>query len=187
MKADATERFYAELWPHAPEVQRLANILCRDAQSAEDLAQEVMLKAFRFIDRFEVGTDAKKWLYAIARNCRTDRLRAEQRTGGREQLSDFDCEPEAPPVLEETFAAGAVTPEQMLEAFSDREIIAALQGLPEEIRWTLLLVDVQGMDHANAAELLEVPVGTVKSRTHRGRNMLREILRPMAARRQYDK
>jgi RNA polymerase sigma-70 factor (ECF subfamily) len=186
LKADRTQRFYAEVWPHAAEVQRLANILCRDGPAAEDLTQEVMLKAFRFIDRFQTGTDAKKWLFAVLRNCRTDRLRVEQRTAGHEQLSDFEWEPEAP-AGEEISSDGAATPEEMLEAFSDREIIAALQRLPEEIRWTLLLVDVQGMDHANAAEVLDVPVGTVKSRAHRGRNMLREILRPMAARRRYDK
>ena len=185
MKADPTQRFYAEVWSHAAEVQRLANILCRDTPAAEDLAQEVMLKAFRFIDRFEAGTDAKKWLFAIARNCRTDRLRVEQRTAGQEQLSNFEWEPEAPPV-EESASRDAQAPAEILEAFSDREIIAALQRLPEEIRWTLLLVDVQGMDHVNAADVLEIPVGTVKSRAHRGRNMLREFLRPMAARRQYD-
>ncbi|MGD0389693.1 MAG: sigma-70 family RNA polymerase sigma factor [Tepidisphaeraceae bacterium] len=186
MKADATLRFYAEVWPHAAEVQRLANILCRDAPAAEDLAQEALLKAFRFIDRFEPGTDAKKWLFAITRNCRADRLRIEQRTAGQEQLSNFDWEPEAPATVEDSSFDGALAPTEILEAFSDREIIAALQRLPEEIRWTLLLVDIQGMDHVNAAEVLDVPVGTVKSRAHRGRNMLREILRPMAARRQYD-
>jgi RNA polymerase sigma-70 factor (ECF subfamily) len=59
-------------------------------------------------------------------------------------------------------------------------MIRALQRLPEEIRWTLLLVDVEGMDHADAAAVLGVPVGTVKSRAHRGRAMLREALLPMA-------
>jgi RNA polymerase sigma-70 factor (ECF subfamily) len=59
-------------------------------------------------------------------------------------------------------------------------MIQALQRLPEEIRWTLLLVDVEGMDHADAAAVLGVPVGTVKSRAHRGRAMLREALLPMA-------
>ena len=187
MKADATRRFYAEVWPHASEVQRLANILCHDTQGAEDLAQDVMLKAFRFINGFQPGTDAKKWLYTIARNCRTDRLRVQKSTAEHEKLSNFDREPEAPPASEEFSSDGAVSAEQILEDFSDREIIAALQRLPEEIRWTLLLVDVQGMDHVNAAEVLDVPVGTVKSRAHRGRNMLREVLRPAAARRQYDK
>ena len=81
----------------------------------------------------------------------------------------------------------AVNPEHVLEAFSDREIIAALQRLPEEIRWTLLLVDVQGWIMRMRPKCSKLPVGTVKSRAHRGRNVLREILRPMAARRQYDK
>jgi RNA polymerase sigma-70 factor (ECF subfamily) len=185
LKADATQRFYAEVWPHAAAVQRLANILCGDAPAAEDLAQEAMLKAFRFIDRFQRGTDAKKWLFAIVRNCRTDRLRAEQRTAGQEQLSDFAWEPEAP-AADDPLADGPGPAEEILEAFSDAQIIAALKRLPEEIRWTLLLVDVQEMDHQSAAEVLDVPEGTVKSRAHRGRKMLREILRPMAARRPYE-
>ena len=146
-----------------------------------------MLKAFRFIDGFQPDTDARKWLFAIARNSWMDRLRIEQRAAGHQQLSNFDWQPETAPAAEEPSALGDLSPEQILEAFSDREVIAALQRLPEEIRWTLLLVDVQEMDHASAAEVLDVPVGTVKSRAHRGRNMLREILRPMAARRQYDK
>jgi RNA polymerase sigma-70 factor (ECF subfamily) len=59
-------------------------------------------------------------------------------------------------------------------------LIDALRQLPDEIRWTLLLVDVEGMDHADAARVLDVPVGTIKSRAHRGRTMLREALTPLA-------
>lgn len=64
----------------------------------------------------------------------------------------------------------------LLEQFADVEVIKALQALPEEMRWTLLLVDVEGLDFATAAEILNVPVGTVKSRAHRGRAMLKEKL-----------
>jgi RNA polymerase sigma-70 factor (ECF subfamily) len=71
-------------------------------------------------------------------------------------------------------------PHALLQRFSDRHMIQALQCLPEEIRWTLLLVDVEGIDHAEAAAILGVPVGTVKSRAHRGRRMLREALLPLA-------
>jgi RNA polymerase sigma-70 factor (ECF subfamily) len=67
-------------------------------------------------------------------------------------------------------------PESLLELFSDPQMIDALRELPEEIRWTLLLVDVQELDHAQAAEILDVPVGTIKSRAHRGRAMLKSKL-----------
>jgi RNA polymerase sigma-70 factor (ECF subfamily) len=71
-------------------------------------------------------------------------------------------------------------PEAILQAFSDQQVIDALRTLPEEIRWALLLVDVEGLEHAEAATILNVPVGTIKSRAHRGRAMLREVLTPLA-------
>ena len=71
-------------------------------------------------------------------------------------------------------------PDVALAAFSDQQVIDALQRLPEEIRLTLLLVDVEGLDHADAASILDVPEGTIKSRAHRGRGMLREALLPVA-------
>ncbi len=67
-----------------------------------------------------------------------------------------------------------------MAAFTDAQVIEALWALPEEIRWTLLLVDVEQLDVREAAEVLEVPVGTIKSRSHRGRRMLRERLLPLA-------
>ena len=71
-------------------------------------------------------------------------------------------------------------PDELLNGFSDQEIIVALQSLPDEMRWTLLLIDVQGLSIADAAKVLEVPPGTIKSRAHRGRGMLYEALRPLA-------
>jgi RNA polymerase sigma-70 factor (ECF subfamily) len=71
-------------------------------------------------------------------------------------------------------------PESVLNAFSDQQVIDALRALPEEIRLTLLLVDVEGLDQRDAAGILDVPVGTIKSRAHRGRAMLRESLLPLA-------
>ena len=70
----------------------------------------------------------------------------------------------------------AIEPRQILERFSDQQMIDALKQLPEEFRWAVLLVDVEGMDHADAADLVGVPIGTIKSRAHRGRAMLRTLL-----------
>src|SRR5258706_12514362 len=71
-------------------------------------------------------------------------------------------------------------PSEVLNAFSDQQVIEALKALPEEIRLTLLLVDVEGVEHKDAAEILSVPVGTIKSRAHRGRSMLSTALLPLA-------
>ena len=74
-------------------------------------------------------------------------------------------------------------PEMILEGFEDAEVISALKALPEEIRWTLLLVDVENLDHQEAARVLEVPEGTIKSRAFRGRGMLRDRLFRLAQQR----
>jgi RNA polymerase sigma-70 factor (ECF subfamily) len=80
----------------------------------------------------------------------------------------------------EADAAWPRGPERVLDEFSDRQVIDALQRLPEEIRLTLLLVDVEQLRHEDAADVLQVPVGTIKSRAHRGRAMLRAALLPLA-------
>ena len=176
LQEDATQKFHRLAWPHMGVVLRTAKFLCRDTAEAEDLAQETMIKAFRFMDRFQEGSDVKGWLMAILRNTRIDRLRSRGKRledVSLEQLEvDFASKPEENagqdgPLLE---------PEQILNNFSDEVMIEGLQALPEEIRWTLLLVDVEGLDHAQAAEVMDVPVGTVKSRAHRGRGMLRTYL-----------
>ena len=166
------------VWPHAAVVLRTAQFLCHDEAEADDLAQEVMLKAFRHLDQLREGSDTKAWLMTIVRNTRVDRVRSganHQRDVSLEQLAG---DPSA--TAEGTSDSTWKQPEAVLQEFSDRQIIAALTELPEEIRWTLLLVDVEGLDQAEAAKILDVPVGTVKSRAHRGRGMLREALTPLA-------
>jgi RNA polymerase sigma-70 factor (ECF subfamily) len=170
---DPTERFYAELWPHRAAVLRTARVLTHsDADSdadADDLAQETMLKAFRAIDRLARGSNPKAWLMTILRNTHVDRLRA--RPPAEVSLdADLVAETEADPPADWGDA------EQVLASFSDEQVIAALRALPPDIRWTLLLADVQGMDDAEAAQVLAVPEGTIKSRLHRGRRMLRTAL-----------
>jgi RNA polymerase sigma-70 factor (ECF subfamily) len=173
------DRFQSEIWPHAAAVLRTARILTRDDAEADDLAQETMLKAFRHLDQLVDPSGAKKWLMTILRNTRMDRLRA---SGRRNEVSldDLATTPPAEPAASAAFDDSWANPQATLNAFSDQQIIDALKDLPEEIRWTLLLVDVEGVDQADAAAVLGVPVGTIKSRTHRGRAMLREVLTPLA-------
>lgn len=175
---EPTSRFMELFWPLRDVVVRTARMLMHDQSEADDLAQETMLKAFRSIDRFEAGTDARAWLLTILRNARVDRLRSKsaRATSNLEALA-------ADPAAEEIEAqqhSRPVDPDSLLEQFSDAEVISALQALSEDMRWTLLLIDVEGLDHTDAARILQVPVGTIKSRAHRGRLMLRTRLESRA-------
>jgi len=182
---EAQRRFYDLLWPHVQAVLRVARILCGggDTAEAEDLAQDTMLKAYKAIEQFRPGTDAKAWLLTILRRTRIDRLRSPATAPPRElSLNALDVDPIEAPTREEGTDREALweRPDAALAAFGDQQIIDALQELPEEIRLTLLLVDVEGLDHRDAAAVLDVPVGTIKSRAHRGRAMLRGALLPVA-------
>ena len=178
----ARERFNTVVWPQSASILRVALILCGgNIAEAEDLTQETMLKAYRSIDRFSDGTDVRAWLMTILRNARIDRLRSSAASGGRHlNLDEIGAaEPSAEPNDAEWYHLGE-SPEEILQSFSDAQVIDAMRSLPEEVRWTLLLVEVQQMDHRDAAKVLDVPVGTIKSRAHRGRQMLRQALLPLA-------
>ncbi len=179
---DATALFYQHIWPHRGMVVRTARFLARNHAEADDLAQETLVKAFKAISRFDPATNAKFWISSILRNTWIDHLRANGRHGTVLAVEDVAGEIEDRAAVSEVDTADA---EALLERFSDERIILALKGLPEEIRWTLLLVDVESLDHAAAAEILGVPVGTVKSRAHRGRKMMRERLMERGEKREY--
>lgn len=174
----ATKEFYDLIWPHRSDVLRVARFLCRDRSVADDLAQETLMKAFRALDRTDVAeTTLKCWLLSILRNTWKDRLRASRAEIGVVSLTE---EPESRPAAASEDADFRADPQTLVDAFSDQQIIDALKALPEEIRWTLLLVDVEGVGTQEAADILAVPSGTIKSRAHRGRAMLREKLLPLA-------
>ena len=181
-KDDAsTRRFRTLAWPYLPVVLRVAQLLVGRPADAEDLAQETMLKAFRAMHTLRDGADVRAWLLAILRNARVDHLRRAGRAGETVSLDRLDLDPPQPGDMDPASRAGPwERPEEILNGFSDHQVIEALQRLPEDIRLTLLLVDVEQLDHQEAATILQVPVGTIKSRTHRGRTMLRATLLPVA-------
>lgn len=173
-------RFSELVWPHRAAILRAALIQTGNRAEAEDLAQATFLKAFNAIGTFSAGLGAKAWLLTILRNTRIDRLRTAAGSAKHMSLEDLPAEPASPGAAEEPDSSAWRNPEEMLAQFSDAQVIDALQGISEELRWTLLLVDVEGIGHQEAAEILGVPVGTVKSRVHRGRAALRESLLPLA-------
>jgi len=174
-----TKQWQALVWPHLAAVLRVARILCANAADAEDLAQETMFKSYRSFETFKQGSDVKAWLMTILRNTWRDRIRL---ASSHETIVSLDDE-----LIEEEPLGEALdwekiceNPEEILNEISDQQVIDALHDIPVELRWTLLLVDVEGMDHEEAAQLMGVPVGTIKSRAHRGRALLRQALLPIA-------
>lgn len=174
--SDRKARFDELVWPHAAVVLRVARLLTHSHSDAEDLSQETMLKAFEAIDSLRAGDGARRWLLTILRNCHIDRVRARK---PQPSYNAAEIEPVAPP---ESDLVHGTNPEELLEALSDEEVIHALRALPEDLRWTLLLVDVEGFRDSDAATVLHVPLGTIKSRLHRGRRMLYQSLLPVAKR-----
>jgi RNA polymerase sigma-70 factor, ECF subfamily len=173
--------FYQSIWPEAATVLRVAKILTGgSAADAEDLAQETMLKAFRALDTFDPRSNVRAWLLAILRNARVDRLRAGRSRAGDVSLDALAVDPPDRPANDEAPWDAVADPHAVLNAFGDRQVIDALQHLPEDIRWTVLLADVSQLDHKEVAVVLGIPEGTVKSRVFRGRRMLREALLPLA-------
>ena len=177
----ATRRFYELVWPHRVTVLRVAKILAGSEADAEDLAQEALLKALRALGTLRDESDVRAWLLTILRHARVDQLRSTGRSTGTLSLHHLEVDPAQPGGNGPLHGGEAwEQPEEILNGFSDQQVIDALQKLPEETRLTLLLVDVEQLDHREAAAVLQVAVGTIKSRTHRGRAMLRELLSPVA-------
>jgi RNA polymerase sigma-70 factor (ECF subfamily) len=171
------QRFRRLAWPMLPLVLRAAHYLTHNSDLAEDLAQETMIKAMRAIDSYREGTDMRAWLLTILRRTHIDWLRVERNRPIQLSLDAEDVDiPDDHGVKAGQYDHEWREPEELMNQFDDDSIIAALQALPEDIRWTLLLVDIEQMDQADVASVLDVAIGTIKSRAHRGRAMLRDQL-----------
>lgn len=177
IQAAEAERFKRVAWPLMPVVLRAAQCLTGNAAQAEDLAQETMIKAARAIHSYRSGSNIKAWLLTILRRTHIDWLRAEQQRPLKLSIDQEGVEmADRSNTLGGQFDGRWSQPEELMSRFEDETVIDALRGLPDDMRWTLLLVDVEQMDHADAAAALDVAVGTIKSRSHRGRAMLRDRL-----------
>jgi RNA polymerase sigma-70 factor, ECF subfamily len=155
------ERFESEALPHLRSLYATAYRMMRNAHDAEDLVQETFLRAFRAFDRYQPGTNIRAWLFTILHRTRTDAFRRRSRDPRTVEL--VDQEPALPPP-QDALASGA------------EDLERALQGLPEVFRTAVVLRDVQDFSYDEIARILEVPIGTVMSRIHRGRALLRVAL-----------
>jgi RNA polymerase sigma-70 factor (ECF subfamily) len=171
---DARERarFEEEVLQLADQVYRVARRLVSSREEAEDLVQETYARAFRSWRSYTPGTNLRAWLFRILTNLNIDRGRREQRAPATEPLEEGDYF--LYNRLEEDGGAG--DEERVVERLSQDGIVRALSAVPHDFRDVIVLVDIGDFSYQEAAQILDIPVGTVMSRLHRGRRVLKREL-----------
>jgi RNA polymerase sigma-70 factor (ECF subfamily) len=162
---------------HMPSLYTAALRMTRNPADAEDLVQETYLKAYRAFGSFQAGTNLKAWLYRILTNTFINAYRAKKRRPEQadvEDVEDFYLYRRLGGL--EAAAAGRSAEEEVLDHFTDDEVKHAIESLPEQFRMAVLLADVEGFSYREIAEILDIPIGTVMSRLHRGRRALQKAL-----------
>jgi RNA polymerase sigma-70 factor, ECF subfamily len=180
LSAEDKRRFQEEALPFLDSLYAGALRMTRNPADAEDLVQETMLRAYRSFDRFEPGTNLKAWLFRILTNAYINVYRKRQREPqkvSQDEVEDFDLYQE----LKDHDPQFSATPETIvLDALVDSDITDAIDDLPEQFRLAVVLSDVEGFSYAEMAEIMDVPMGTVMSRLHRGRKALQKRLWDLA-------
>src|SRR4030095_4031716 len=162
-------QFEEEALALADQVYRVARGVSRSKEEAEDLMQETYARAFRSWQSFTPGTNLRAWLLRILTNLNIDRGRRAQRTPDSQPLEEGDYflynRLEA--------ATGETEEERVLQRLSQDHVAEALAAVPHDFRDVLVLVDIGDFSYADAAQILDIPIGTVMSRLHRGRRILK--------------
>ena len=166
-------RFEEEALDLSDQVYRVARGLVGSREEAEDLVQETYVRAFRSWDSFTPGTNLRAWLLRILTNLNIDRGRRQQRRPETQPLEEGDyflynrLEEQAGRPLEQ---------EQVVERLSQENVVTALSSVPHDFRDVLVLVDIGDFSYQDAAQILDIPIGTVMSRLHRARRILKSEL-----------
>ena len=172
------DAFGAEVLRYLEPLFSTALRLTRNRADAEDLVQDTLVKAFRFSDKFEPGTNLRAWLSTILHNTWRNRVR----DAGREAVEVDSTRLEEAETTTADGSSASETPEQLLLRNTlDGDLRAALDDLPEVFRQAVWMRDVEEFTYAEIAKMLDVPIGTVMSRISRGRRMLLDQLRKTKA------
>jgi RNA polymerase sigma-70 factor (ECF subfamily) len=176
--------FADQAMEHMPSLYSAALRMTRNPADAEDLVQETYLRAYRGFGGYTEGTNLKAWLYRILTNTFINRYRAKKR---RPEETEFDDVEDFYLYrrlggLEEA-RAGRSAEDELMDLFPEQEVKEAVESLPENFRLAVLLADVEGFSYKEIAEILDIPIGTVMSRLHRGRKALQKRLYDFAAER----
>ncbi len=171
---DFRHRFEREAMPHIDSLMRTARRMTKSENDAEDLVQETMLKAYRFFDKFEEGTNCKAWLFKIMTNIFINNYRSKAKAPQSLTFEDID----------DGFLFGQLAKNKDIsdpekEFFSkilDEDVRTAISELPEDFRLVVVLSFLEGFSYQEIADITGLQIGTVKSRLHRGRKLLQKAL-----------
>ena len=176
LTAEDKNRFEEEALPLLDSLYAGALRMTRNPADAEDLVQDTMVRAYRAFNRFEPGTNLKAWLFRIMTNAYINTYRKKQREPqkvSQDDVEEFDLYQE----LKNRNPEYEATPETLvLDSLVDSDILEAIDELPEQFRLAVVLSDIEGFSYAEMAEIMDVPMGTVMSRLHRGRKALQKRL-----------
>ena len=167
-------RFEEEALQLSDQVYRVARRLVSTREEAEDLVQETYARAFRSWRSFTPGTNLRAWLLRILTNLNIDRGRRKQRAPDEQPLEESDYF--LYNRLEQASRDGNTDEERVVERLSQDDIVGALAGVPHDFRDVVVLVDIGDFTYQDAAQILDIPIGTVMSRLHRGRRILKHEL-----------
>ncbi len=163
------KEFEQEAIPHMDILYNYALRMTGNADDARDLLQETFLKAYRFWDKYEKGTNVRAWLFRIMKNTYINLYRKavkEPDTVDYNDIQNFYN------IIRENSADANDLQEKLFGHLLDDDVTKALESLPEEFRTVVILCDIEGLTYEEIAEFVECPVGTVRSRLHRGRKLL---------------
>jgi RNA polymerase sigma factor (sigma-70 family) len=170
---ERSDIFNNEFMPHINSMYNFAYRLTLDSDDSKDLLQDTYLKAYRFIDSFQKGTNAKAWLFRILKNSFINDYRKKSKEPSKIDYQEVESFYNSEDVDRQ------ITPDLRVEALKDMigdEISNALNALDVDFRTVIILCDLEGFKYDEMAKILDIPIGTVRSRLHRARNLLKEKL-----------
>ncbi|MCR9101559.1 MAG: sigma-70 family RNA polymerase sigma factor [bacterium] len=178
MSSSNSNVFEEEFLPQIDALYTFAYHLTYNEEDANDLVQETYLKAFRFIDSYNAGTNAKAWLFRILKNAFINQYRKKSKQPTQvdyEEIINYHDEEES------SLTSYHDLREEMFQGMMGDEVTNAINALPVDFRVVILLCDVEGFTYEEISKIVDIPIGTVRSRLHRARNMLKEQLKTYAA------